>query len=152
MALIARDVDAGGFHIVHTPQDLAGPAITYSVGLWRNFRHPEVAVCALSEEAGIALIDRIGGDIARRRRAFMPETVAEDILEGAAVIFIAMNEDFYEDTLDMAVWFYVQHTSPPEQFPAVQAVLPTADGGLYPWDGAYPAHLERVQPLLGAKR
>jgi hypothetical protein len=152
MALIARDVDAGGFHIVHTPEDMVGPAITYSIGLWRNFRHPEVAVCALSEEAGIALIDRIGADIAKARRGFMPETVADDLVEGASVTFIAINEDFYEDALDMAVWFYVHHTRPPEQFPAVQAVLPTVEGGFYPWDVDYPQHLERVQPLLGMKR
>lgn len=151
MALIARDVDAGGFHIMHTPADEAGPAITYSIGLWRNFRHPEVAVCALSEDAGVALIDRIGGDIAQTRRGFMPETIADDLLDGAAVVFIAINEDFYEDALDMAVWFYAHHTRPAEPFPAVQAVVPTAESGLYPWDVDYPPHLEPVQPLMGAK-
>jgi hypothetical protein len=50
------------------------------------------------------------------------------------------------------VWFYAHHSAPPQQFFAVQAVLPTADGGFYPWDLAYPPHLEAAQPLLGIKR
>jgi hypothetical protein len=152
MARIDRSVAAGGWHIVHTPADETGPAATYSVGLWRNFRHPEVIVLGARDAMAQALIERIANDVRDRRRGFMPETVAGDLLEGAAVTFIAVDETFYEDALEWAVWFYAHHSAPPDVFPAVQAVLPTADGGLYPWDRDYPRALEPVQPLLGIKR
>jgi hypothetical protein len=99
MARIDRSVRAGGWHIVHTPADEIGPAATYTVGLWRNFRHPEVIVLGATDGMAHALLDRIGGDVRDRKRGFMPEAVAADLLEDAAITFIAVDETFFEDAL-----------------------------------------------------
>jgi hypothetical protein len=148
---IVAVVDRGGWYVVHVAADAAGPAFTYSIGLWRNFGHPEVIVAALEEQAGFDLIDQIGLAVKARQLTLNSKSRLEDFVEGAALEFITVDEGVYEKTMEWAVWYYCHHLSPAQRFPALQAVLPQRESGLYPWDDRYPEHLDHVQPLLGLR-
>ena len=45
-----EDVQQHGLHLVHVLPNGDTPGWTYSIGLWHNYRHPELVVFGLSRE------------------------------------------------------------------------------------------------------
>jgi hypothetical protein len=137
---LMADVAQAGYHVVSGASNGEEPAFAFSVGLFRTFDHPEVALFGLSTEALQAAVRRIGERI-RAGERFDEDTVHEGIVDGRAVAFRRIVPRHYGARLGHAVWYHGG-----ARFPALQ-VLWTEDG-LFPWDRWFPKALRDTQPML----
>jgi len=148
---IANAVEKDGLWHLTYVDDGATPRRGYTTGLWANFRHPEICVVGPTEETALALLETIAVAVKAGEGGFKPKTVYPDFLEDAEVEFLLVEEAWYEDSFANAVWYYAHHLKPPQRFPMLQCVLPYGGNGAFPWDEAWPSHLDNWQPLLGMR-
>jgi hypothetical protein len=118
------------------------PAFAYTVGLYENYRQPEVIVFGLD----VTLMQEILNGCGRRVKAghALPlDAPFPDVLEDHDVRFrVVRGKESYDKHLGYAIWFYRGH-----DFPVVQLVWPTRSGQ-WPDDPAAPEFLHKLQPLL----
>ncbi len=140
LRLIA-DVAQSGFHVVVVSGDAEVAAHAHSVGLFRSWDHPEVAMFGLApvelEAAVTRLCDRV-----RLGERFDHGDVADGVLDDRAVAFRRIVPRHYAASLAHAAWYHGG-----ARFPAVQAVWADAEGR-FPWDRWFPRELRDAQPLL----
>jgi hypothetical protein len=137
---LLADVAQSGFHVVESSPGEAPPH-AHTVGLFRSWDHPEVAVFGLAPEVVQAAVARLAERV-RRGERFDHGDVVDGILEDRAVTFRRIVPRHYAEFLGRAVWYHGG-----ARFPALQAVWADADGR-FPWDRWFPRELRDVQPVL----
>jgi hypothetical protein len=137
---LLADVAQAGFHVVSGASNGGSPAFAFSVGLFRTFDHPEVAMFGLSAEALETALRLLGVRVHEGAR-FEPGDVAEGLLDGRAVTFRRIVPHHYGTHLGHALWYHGG-----ARFPALQAVWSQA--GHFPWDRWFPSELRDAQPVL----
>lgn len=140
LALIA-DVAQRGFHAAVVAVEGKAFAHAFSVGLFRSWDHPEVAIFGLAPPDLHAAIARAAARV-RRGERFDDGDVAEGLVEGRPVVFRRVVPRHYAAHLGHAVWYHGG-----ARFPALQAVW-ADDAGRFPWDRWFPRELREAQPLL----
>ena len=138
---LMADVAQSGFHVVGVPAGDDGAAHVFTVGLFRSWDHPEVAVFGLAPEVLNAAVDRLG-DRVRHGERFDHGDVAAGVLDDRAVAFRRIVPRHYAAFLAGAVWYHGG-----ARFPALQAVW-ADDDGRFPWDRWFPRELRDAQPAL----
>jgi hypothetical protein len=139
----ARDVGHEpqvGYHVVSGASNGAAPGFAFSVGLFRTFDHPEVAIFGLSAEVLEAAVRRVGERV-RVGERFDEGAVEDAIVDGRSVAFRRIVPRHYASRLGHACWYHGG-----ARFPALQAIW-SADG-LFPWDRWFPRDLRDAQPVL----
>jgi hypothetical protein len=139
---VLSDIEQYGLHIVHVLADDDNPGFGFSIGLFKNFKHPEIIIVGLQQELIHSLINDMGEAIKRRKR-FDGFTYSPDILEGFECYFIPVDKTHYSAYLGYANWFYKG-----DDFEVLQCIYPTVKG-IYPWQDNWPERLKKVQPILG---
>ncbi len=134
-------IEEHGWRVVLIPEDEDGPGFAYSVGLFRNFEHPEIIIFGLDLELMHGLINNMGEDV-RNGSTFETGRRVEDVLEGYAVEFREVARRHHREYLGYAGWFYGG-----ENFPAIQCVWPDMEGR-FPDDPDASESLREAQPLL----
>jgi hypothetical protein len=134
------DVAQAGFHVVSGTPRGAVPAFAFSVGLFRTFDHPEVAIFGLGVEALEGAVRRMGELVAGGDRLEAGE-IREGVLDARAVTFRQILPRHYAGWLGHAVWYHAG-----ARFPALQAIW--SDGGHFPWDRWFARELRDAQPVL----
>ena len=137
---LLADVAQAGYHVVTGPSTGSTPAFAFSVGLFRTFDHPEVAVFGLSVEPLHAGVRRIGERI-RGGERFDEGDLVDGLIDGRAVTFRRIVPRHYATHLGHAVWYHGG-----ARFPAIQAIW--SEGGHFPWDRWFPRDLRDAQPVL----
>jgi hypothetical protein len=137
---LMADVAQAGYHVVSGSSTGDAPAFAFSVGLFRTFDHPEVAIFGLSPDVLGAAVRRVAERV-RAGARFDEEDVLEGIVDGRAVAFRRIVPRHYGARLGHAVWYHGG-----ARFPALQ-ILWTEDGH-FPWDRWYPRTLRDAQPVL----
>lgn len=137
---VMADVAQLGFHVAAADDRERGPR-AYSVGLFRSWDHPEVALFGLAPEALRAAIDRLGERV-RAGERFDHGDLAVDVLDDRAVAFRRIVPHHYAAFLPEAVWYHDG-----ARFPALQVVWADRDGR-FPWDRWFPRALREAQPVL----
>jgi hypothetical protein len=135
------DVEEYGWHVVIIPEDDEGPAFAFSVGLSKNFGHPEVILFGLGIEAMHGIINLIGEEV-RQGRRFSESQAASGIIEGFDLNFRPVSHDHYSEYLGTASSYYKG-----TDYPALQCVWPDRQGR-FPWDTGFPESLRALQPSL----
>jgi Domain of unknown function (DUF4262) len=138
---LISDVEEFGWQVALIPEDDEGPAFAFSVGLFKNFGHPEVIIFGLVIEALHGIINLIGEEV-RQGRRFAEGEVASGIIEGFDVGFREVAPEHYAEYLGTASWYYKGIN-----YPALQFVWPDKQGR-FPWDDGLPESLRARQPLL----
>jgi len=139
---VLSDIEQYGLHIVHVLADDKGPGFGFSIGLFHNFKHPEIIFIGLQQELIHSLVNDIGEAIKKGKR-FEPFTYSPDILEGFDCYFIPVEQPNYKEYLGYARWFYKG-----DEFPVLQCIYPTVKG-VYPWEDNWPVRIKNLQPILG---
>ena len=62
-ASILEDIAAYGVHIAYVESDGYCPGFGYSIGLYKEFNHPEIIVIGLDFESTGAIINNVKGEI-----------------------------------------------------------------------------------------
>ena len=129
-----------GFHVVVGAEEDRAPS-AFSVGLFRSFDHPEVAMLGLGADAVTSAVGRVAGRV-RAGERFDDGDLADGVLDGRPVAFRRIVPRHYPAHLGYAVWY---HGGP--RFPALQCVWADTDGH-FPWDRWFARALRESQPLL----
>jgi hypothetical protein len=136
---LLADVAQSGLHVVLVAGEATGHA--HSVGLFRSWDHPEVAIFGLAAEELRGAVSRLGARV-RGGERFEHGDVAEGVLERRAVAFRRIVPRHYPAYLAHAVWYHDG-----ARFPALQVVW-ADEAGRFPWDRWFRRELREAQPVL----
>ncbi|WP_428328633.1 DUF4262 domain-containing protein [Mucilaginibacter sp.] len=139
---LLSDIEKYGVHIVHILADEENPPFGFSVGLFKNYNHPEIIMAGLKRELIHSLINDMAADI-KNGKIFTPYSYYNDIIDGFGCYFIEVDKSNYRKYMGYASWYYNG-----SNFPVVQCIYPTTKG-IYPWQKEWPENLKMLQPLLG---
>jgi hypothetical protein len=141
---LLQDVDEFGWHVVIVPDEGSTPGWAFSVGLYHNYKHPEVIVFGLPLELLHAVVNVVGDEVKSGTR-FKDGSDYPDILEGVRCMFRGVDNQWYRPFLGYAGWFYRG-----DGFPVMQCIWPDKKQR-YPWYSGFNAAWLSKQPLLYEK-
>lgn len=138
---LMADVAQAGFHCALSAAEGAVPAHAFSVGFFRTWDHPEIAMFGLGAEdlqaAIVGLADRV-----RAGERFEHGDFADGVVKGREVAFRRIVPRHLAAHLGHATWYHGG-----ARFPALQAVW-ADDEGHFPWDRWFRRDLRDAQPVL----
>lgn len=80
------------------------PGWAFSIGLYKNFNHPEIVVFGLNDDLMHSLINSIGEDV-RAGKRFVIDNLYPDLIEAYSCTFKPVNQVWYHHFLGYANWF-----------------------------------------------
>ncbi len=129
--------------IVMTIKDEPGRASwSYTVGLFENFRHPEVIIFGLKPDSRHRILNWIGENV-KKGNPFTADAEHDWVLTDYTCWSRSVQKKWYHDLLGWARWFY-RTPDETDNFPCVQAFWPDKNG-VFPWQ---PEYGYADQPLL----
>ena len=141
---IKNDVEKHGWTVCLFEADTATPAFAYTIGLWKNFNHPEIIAFGLPLDMMHAILND-AGDIIKAGNPLETAVDNFEVLELHPVQFRKVDADNIPDYFGYAQWFYDY-----EAFPALQLFW-TDKGGKFPWEPEFDESYKLDQPFLDRK-
>jgi Domain of unknown function (DUF4262) len=138
---LLADVAQSGFHCAVSGGDADTVPHAFSVGFFRSWDHPEVALFGLEPARLEAAVGQIADRI-RDGQRFEHGELAGGIVNGREVAFRRIVSRHYAAYLGHAVWYHGG-----ARFPALQAVWADEEGH-FPWDRWFRRELRDAQPML----
>jgi hypothetical protein len=138
---VIADVAQSGLHVVRGVSNGDAPAFAFSIGLFRTFDHPEIAMFGLAPDVLEEALRRVGARV-RAGARLEDGDVVDSLVEGRPVAFRRIVPRHYPAYLGYAVWY---HGGP--RFPALQAIWGDAEGR-FPWERWFPREQRDLQPML----
>jgi len=135
------DIERYGGHIIHVAGEGELSPFSYSVGIFRSSRNPEVVVIGLKQNLAHFVLNEYN----RRSKAgeiFVPGTLYAEFIEGFEVTFEKVEPRFYAEYSGWNLWHY---DGP--NFEVLQLVYPTT-GGVWPWQSSATDWFRSWQPIL----
>ena len=117
------------------------PSFAYTVGLWKNYKHPEIISFGLTTKT-LHLILNDAGEIAKAGRKIEVGKNYDDFFENSDTQFLKVDNRNISDYFGHAITYY--NTT---DFPAIQLVW-TDRNNKFPWEKDYEVEFENRQPLL----
>jgi Domain of unknown function (DUF4262) len=124
---VAADVEKFGLSVMLVSEDEECPKFGYSIGLYRNFNHPEIIVFGLSHDVMAWIINEIAQRIRNGERCEIGKEY-EGLLEGYNCFFNEAPKGCYPEYFGYAMSFYKG-----VDFPALQLVWPDKENK-WPWE------------------
>lgn len=140
---VVRDVIEHKSHLIVIPSDDYGPGYVFSIGLYLNFRHPELLLFGLDYKVASSAINDISRLVEQGRR-FLHRDVLDEVFENISVMLVDVHSKFYREFLGTALWFY---RSVGSDFPVLQIVWPDKRGR-FPWNSDFDERARELQPVL----
>lgn len=137
---LMADVAQVGFHCAVSAGGEDSPR-AFSIGFFRSWDHPEVAIFGLEQEDLRGAVERIAERV-RAGERFEHGDFADGIVAGREIAFRRIVPRHHAAYLGHAVWYHGG-----ARFPALQAVW-ADDEGHFPWDRWFRRELRDAQPLL----
>jgi hypothetical protein len=141
---IRRIVQEYGWYVALFEADTATPAFAYTIGLWKNYGHPEIMIFGLSVQTMGEIIN-LAGEKVKSGKSLLLDSDDWDILEKSPVRFLEIHPDNISDWFGYCQWF-----NDYKEFPALQLFWPD-NSGTFPWESTYDQTLKFSQPLLDRK-
>ena len=116
------------------------PSFAYTIGLWKNYGHPELIVFGLTTETLHEVLN-IGGEKIKQGKKLETDTLTDDFFQNSKSILIEVDQSNIKDYFGYAIEFYGK------QFPAFQIVW-TDRSDHFPWEEGYEDEFKYQQPLL----
>lgn len=138
---LLADVKEYGWHVVKILEKDDTPGWAFSVGLYKNFAHPEIVVFGLDGDLMHYIINVIGDDV-REGKTFEIDGLYPDLIDSYSCTFKPVNQTWYYDFLGYANWFYQN-----QNYSVLQCIWPDTNGR-FPWEPEFTEHWLWAQPLL----
>lgn len=138
---VVDDVREYGWHVINVLAEGELPEFSYTIGLFQNYRHPEILVYGLPRDRAHPMVNELGGSI-RDGQVFLAGRTYDEILRNHSCTFRIIPQAQYLKHLGWAMWFYEGG-----EFPALQLVYPDS-GGRWPWQDGVAEGFRRRQPIL----
>jgi hypothetical protein len=117
------------------------PSFAYTIGLWKNYNHPELISFGLTTKTLHSIVN-IGGELVKDGHRLQVGGNYDDFFENGIAQFIQVDPRSLKDYFGYAIWF--NKTS---DFPALQLVW-TDRNNRYPWDADFEEEFIYRQPML----
>jgi hypothetical protein len=117
------------------------PAFAYTVGLWKNYNHPELIVFGLRSETLHSVLNT-GGEIVKSGGQLLINKTYDDFFENGPSQFLKVENNNIPDYFGFAIWFNNQ-----DDFPALQLIWVDRNNR-FPWELDFEEEFEHKQPLL----
>lgn len=122
-----KDIDEYGCHILHVMGDEENPRFSYSIGIFKRTRHPEIIVTGVKQELANWLINEYNERI-KAGETFDSNVFYKDFLENFDVTFKEVELKHYSEYFGWGNWYYKGN-----DFKALQLIYPSTNG-IWPWD------------------
>jgi len=135
------DVAKYGWHVLKIFAKEDTPGWAFSIGLYKNFNHPEIVVFGLNHDVMHSIINSIGEEV-RVGKRFEIDGLYSDLIEAYSCTFKQVKQVWYNPFLGYANWFYQGL-----DYPVLQCIWPDKNSR-YPWDSDFNPNWVWAQPLL----
>ncbi len=140
MELLSAQIKEFGYAVRMIPASDYLPSFAYTIGLWENYRHPEVIAFGLSTDTLHAVLNTVGEEI-QAGKCFAVGQSYDEILQGYPVHFLAVDKRNIGDYFGQAMGYYK------ENFPAIELIW-TDKNKKFPFEEGFDDALKHRQPLL----
>jgi len=137
----SEDIDKFGFTVLMLEATDYLPSFAYTVGLWKNFKHPEVISFGLSVQNLQTLLNTVC-ELVKEGKIMEQNKTYEDFFDSGKTEFIKVDERNIQDYFGMTIDFYNSR-----DFQAIQLVW-TDRNNKFPWETNFEENLKYRQPLL----
>ena len=137
---IKRIVEEHGWFVGKFPATDYLPSFCYTIGLWKNYQHPELISFGLTIET-LHSIFNIGGNLVKGGKKLQSNMEYDDFFEQGTAMVIDVNEQNLKDYFGYGIWFNEG------TFPAMQIVWKDRNGK-FPWEQEFEEEFIYKQPLL----
>ena len=141
-ANILKDIEEHRVHIAFVESDGYSPRFGYSIGLYKEFNHPELIIIGLDPESTGSIINNAKEEIEKGTR-FTEGVNYPGFLIELPVQFVDVKKEHYADYLGYAGWYNDNSMD----FPTLQIVWSDRDGK-FPWEPKFNQNFKFKQPLL----
>lgn len=117
------------------------PSFAYTVGLWKNYNHPELISFGLTTKTLHSILN-VGGELIKDGHRLQVGKDYDDFFENGIAQFINIDPRSLKDYFGYAIWF-----NRTIEFPALQLVW-TDRNDRYPWNTDFEEEFIHSQPLL----
>ncbi|CAM3782713.1 DUF4262 domain-containing protein [Flavobacterium branchiophilum] len=138
---LSDDIEKLGWAVMLLEETDYLPSFAYTVGLWKNFNHPEIISFGLPTNT-LQIILNDAGEIAKAGHKIEEGKNYGDFFENSDTQFLKVDTRNISDYFGQAINYY--QTS---DFPAIQLVW-TDQNNHFPWDKVFEKDFEFSQPLL----
>ncbi|MBC7554085.1 MAG: DUF4262 domain-containing protein [Taibaiella sp.] len=138
---IIEDVNSVGWSVIMIEATEYLPAFACTIGLWKNYRQPEIISFGLSFKTLHSILNIAGKNIKNGKR-YLIDTVNSEFFTKGNSQLISVDERSIPDYFGYAIWF-----NNGAEFPALQLVWPDRNDKL-PWQNGYEEEFIYRQPLL----
>ena len=139
---IIKDIKEFCCHLALLESDGYIPAFVYSIGLFKNFKHPEIITFGLTPNLMGSIINHAKDEI-KKGVEFKSGINYEGFIEDYPIQFVEVDKEHYRDYLGYAGWFYDNSW----EFPVLQLIWPDKDKK-WPWEESFNENWKFKQPLL----
>lgn len=119
-------VERVGWSVTNVSEQDGVPGWSFTIGLFENFDHPEVAIFGMKPESRHSILNWVGENV-RKGNHFISGVEHDWVLDGYKCWSREVQKVWYRDLFGWAIWFYGG-----TDFPVVQCLWPAKDG-TYPW-------------------
>lgn len=138
---LSADIEKFGWKVMLLEATDYLPSFAYTVGLWKNYKHPEIISFGLTTKTLHLILNDAGG-IAKSGRTIEVDKNYDDFFENSNTQFVNVDSRNIADYFGQAINFYKTI-----DFPAIQLVW-TDRNNKFPWENDFEKEFEFRQPLL----
>lgn len=138
---LVADIEEFGWEVILIEATEYLPSFAYTIGLWKNYNHPEIISFGLTTKT-LHLILNTAGDMVKSGQVIKTTKVYDDFFENSKTAFIGIDKRNLGDYFGTAINFYNS-----KEFPALQLIW-TDRNDNFPWDPDYQEEFQYRQPLL----
>ena len=102
---VLHDIATHGWHVVMVDATDYFPSFAYTVGLWKNYKHPELISFGLSSQTLHSILN-IGGDIAKSGQRLLTTKVYDDFFENSPTQILTVDKRNIADINIYALHIY----------------------------------------------
>jgi hypothetical protein len=135
------NIEKFGLQVIKVEASSYLPSFAYSIGLWQNYKHPELICFGLSIDLMHALINDIAEIIKQGERIDVGKPYS-GIIKNSNVEFLTVDPGNIRDYFAIAIRHYNN-----DDFPAIQLVWPDRNKR-FPWENDFEEMFVYKQPLL----
>lgn len=139
---VLSDIEKFGWHVVIVSPEKEEPGFAFSIGMFKNYGHPEIIIFGLKNEVMHNVINSLGEDI-KNGKKLATSIEYDNVLDETKCIFVEVEKKNYKEYLGYALWYYKNI-----EFPVLQCVWPSKTTGLFPWDKEVAQIVKDYQPAL----
>ncbi len=138
---IIADVNTVGWSVIMIAATNYLPSFAYTIGLWKNYGHPEIIAFGLTTKT-LHLILNIAGEHIKAGGKYETDKVYSDFFTDGDTQLISVDKRNIRDYFGYAIWF-----NKGCDFPAIELIW-TDRNSKFPWEAGFEDEFVYRQPLL----